>query len=351
MAHPQPLKDVARQAGVGLATVDRVIHGRGGVRATTEARVRQAMDELARQTLQATAAGRRFAIDLVMDAPARFTGAVQAALEAELPALLPAAFRVRAHLSETATAAELRAVLAAIGRRGSHGVLLKAPDDPGVGEAVERLAAHGIPVVTLVTDLSRTTRLAYVGMDNRAAGRTAALLLARFSGAGPAGPARGRGGGDAGAVLVTLSSRRFAGEEERQAGFAEALAALRPAMRIVAVSEGRGRDRETGALVGAALAADRSIRAVYSIGGGNDAIVAALGAARRRCDAFVAHDLDAVNRRLLADGAIDAVLVHDLRADMRRACRLFLEAHRVLPRGAPDALSAVGIVTRFNLPG
>lgn len=337
-----PLKDIARQAGVGLATVDRVIHRRDGVRFATEQRVRQAIDELSRQTLEATAAGRRLVVDLVMDAPSRFTAAVRDALEAELPALLPAALRVRAHLSETAEPAELAATLSRIARRGSHGVLLKAPDHKLVRAAVAGLAAARIPVVTLVTDLPGTSRLFYVGLDNRAAGATAAWLLATALDA--------RGSGGTGAVLLTLSSHRFLGEEQREAGFRETLSGLAPRLAVVDASEGRGIDRETGARVRNALLAEPAIVAVYSAGGGNRAIAAAFAALERPCRCFVAHDLDAENRDLLRNGTVDAVLHHDLRHDMRQACRAILSAHRILPRGTPPVRSAISIVSRYNMP-
>jgi len=346
MPHTYPLKEIALQAGVGLATVDRVIHHRGGVRPGTEQRIRQAMDELARQTLQATLGGRRLVIDLVMDAPARFSGAVQSALEAELPALLPASFRVRAHLSERASAPSLAATLERIGRRGSHGILLKAPDDPAIRRQVETLAAMRIPTVTLVTDVPDTPRIAYVGMDNHAAGQTAAWLVASWLGVRQ-GAARPDGRP---AVLVALSSHRFVGEEQREAGFRAALAQLAPHVPIVSLSEGRGIDRETAALTQAVLAARPDVAAVYSIGGGNRAIVQAFGDAGRPCHVFIGHDLDSDNRRLLTDGMISAVLNHDLQADMRLACRLFLQAHRILPKAPPVPLSAASIVTRFNMP-
>ena len=39
-----------------------------------------------------------------------------------------------------------------------------------------KLSARGIPVLTMISDIPETPRIAYVGLDNRAAGRTAGLL-------------------------------------------------------------------------------------------------------------------------------------------------------------------------------
>ncbi|MCP4386361.1 MAG: LacI family DNA-binding transcriptional regulator, partial [Hyphomicrobiales bacterium] len=60
MAHRFLLKDIALQAGVGIATVDRVINERGGVRPQTLRRVQQAVDELERQQNQIGLTGRMF---------------------------------------------------------------------------------------------------------------------------------------------------------------------------------------------------------------------------------------------------------------------------------------------------
>ena len=149
MAHPFPLKIVALQAGLSLATVDRVLRARGGVRPSTMRRVHQALDELGRQSDQVGLAGRKFMLDLVMVAPQRFTEAVRGALEGELAALAPAVLRCRLHLHETLAPERLVALLERLRKNGSHGVLLKAPDLAPVHAAVAALAAAGIPVVTL----------------------------------------------------------------------------------------------------------------------------------------------------------------------------------------------------------
>ncbi len=282
LPHPYPLKEIARQAGLSEATVDRVLNGRGGVRAGTARDVHRAVAELDRQRSQVVLTGRTFMVDVVMQAPQRFSSAVRAALEAELPSLQPAVVRARFHLRESG---DPGATVAALGRiRGSHGVLLKAPDVPEVAEAARALVAAGIPVLTLVTDIAGSGRLAYVGIDNRAAGATAAYLVGQWLGDRP------------GDVLVTLSRGFFRGEEEREMGFRAALRAAQPQRRIVDLAEGDGLDATMRSLVREALLAERGIRAVYSAGGGNAAIVETFADLGRACDVFIAHDLDADNR-------------------------------------------------------
>ncbi|NKJ39033.1 substrate-binding domain-containing protein [Rhizobium sp. SG570] len=331
-----PLKDIALQAGLSLATVDRVMHERAGVRAVTRARVAAAISELERQYLQSGLAGRRFVIVVVMDTPQRFSTAVREAFEAELPGMRPASFSARFHVAETMSEQELLSILHAIRRRGSHGVVLKAASTPAIAELAAQLMAAKIPVVTLVTDLPASSRIGYVGMDNRVAGATAAYLLGRMA------------GGRTGRVLVTLSSRLFAGEDEREQGFRNVLAERFPWLSVARISEGFGVDRTTELLVRDALEQEPDIRAVYSIGGGNRAILKAFTEARRECTVFAAHDLDQDNIKLLAAGDIAFVIHHDLRHDARSACQLVLAYHRMLPADFQVAQSRVAIATPFD---
>ena len=152
-------------------------------------------------------------------------------------------------------------------------------------------------------------------------------------------------------ILATLSSNRFRGEEEREIGFRRAVRTRYPNLGIVELSEGFGIDQPTGALVRKALAANPDIVGAYSIGGGNRAVVEAFRDTGRTCRVFIGHDLDADNLALLRERKISAVLHHDLSADMRAACRVVMQAHRVLPQSAPPPPSQVQIITPFNLPG
>ncbi|MDX3451785.1 LacI family DNA-binding transcriptional regulator [Streptomyces sp. ME02-8801-2C] len=338
MGHPYPIREIARQAGLSEATVDRVLNGRGGVRESTQREVRQAITDLDRQRTQVRLVGRTFMIDIVMQAPERFTTAVRAALEAELPALHPAVVRSRFHFRETGPVAELASTLDRIARRGSQGVIVKAPDVPEITAAVGRLVAAGIPVVTLVTDLPSSARLAYVGIDNRAAGATAAYLMGQWLGERP------------GNVLTSLSSGFFRNEEEREMGFRGVMRARYPDRALVEIAEGQGLDATQYDLVRDTLKRDADIRAVYSIGGGNIATLRAFEDLGRECAVFVAHDLDHDNTRLLGEQRLSCVLHHDLRQDMHEACRTIMRAHGALPPAGPTLPSPIQVVTPYNMP-
>jgi len=338
MAHEFLVKDIAFQAGLSAATVDRVLNERPGVRKQTELRVRAAIRELEKQQAGVEIQGRKFGIDIVMEAPDRFTDTVRDAFESESLTFLPTIFRSRFHFAEMMRPGDIVQLLDRIRLRGTDGVVLKAPDVPEISAAVGRLEQSGIPVVTLVTDLPNAPRTAYAGADNRAAGETAAYLIGeRFSGQ----PAT---------VLATLSSSRFRGEEEREIGFRRTLRDRYPSIGIVEISEGLGRDDATGALVASALSAHPGINAVYSIGGGNRAVLSAFAQASRTCAVFVAHDLDSGNLDLLRAGKIHFVLHHDLKADVRTVFRAIIGRRSAVTAPSIARLSAVEVITPYNIP-
>ena len=336
--HPYRIREIAAQSGLSTATVDRVLHERGGVRDSTVREVRQAIADLDRQRSQVRLGGRTFMIDLVVQAPPRFSAAVKAALEAELPALRPTIIRSRFHLLDGPGTDELVTVLERVARSKSYGVILKAPDLPAVGEAVARV---GVPVVTLVTDLPAAKRVAYVGIDNRAAGATAAYLVEQWL------------ADRAGDVLVVRGKGSFRGEDEREAGFRAEMQRRAPARRMLEVVDEEDRADAVHVRIRKVLAGNPAVRAIYSLyagAGGNAAVVDAFRAEHRRYDVFVAHDLDGENTALLRDHQLSAVLHHDLRQDMRRACQAVMQAQGAIPGRVRSNPSAIQVITPHNTP-
>jgi len=334
MAHRYKVREIAQQSGLSEATVDRVLHNRPGVRENTRAEVVQAIHDLDKQRAQLRLDGRRYLIDVVMQTPQRFSAAFRDAIEAELPGFAPAMLRARFHLWESGSTRQMVDRLEAI--RGSHGVVLKAQDEPQVAEAINRLVASGVPVVTYTTDVPASGRCGYVGIDNHGAGVTAAYLARQWLGDAPTD------------ILITLSRNVFRGEGEREVGFRTGMRGS--GRQIVDVTDSDGIDATNEGLVLRALERHPSVGAVYSVGGGNTATLAAFERLGRPCRVFIAHDLDADNRRLLRDRRISAVLHNDLRADARLAMRTILHACGVLP-SAPVRPAPVQIVTPFNVPG
>lgn len=338
MTHRFPLKEIARQAGLGTATVDRVINNRAHVSPQTRARVMAAIAELEGQEAQLAARGRRMFFDFVIEAPDRFGREVRRAVERVLPQIGAAVCRPRFAMQEVMSDAEVVAMLGRIAKRGSHGVCLKARDVPVIREAVDQLVAAGIPVVTIVTDLGDSGRSAYVGLDNQSAGRTAAYLMAQ------------RLSDQAGTVLATRSNESFLGEKVREEAFTSEMVRRCPNLRIIAVTGGSGVPHETGQLVSAVTGQLKDLRGVYSMGGGNRAILNVLADRDLRPEVYVAHDLDQENRALIATERVSFVLHHDLSADMVNVFQALLHWHRLVPDIAQNLLSNVQVITPENLP-
>ncbi|MCF2872327.1 LacI family DNA-binding transcriptional regulator [Octadecabacter sp. G9-8] len=338
MTHRFPIKEVARQSGLSTATVDRVINNRANVSPQTKARVAAAIAELEGQEAQLTARGRRLFFDFVIEAPTRFSREIQKAAEQVLPRIGSAVCRPRFQAQEIMTEDDVTAALSRIAKRGSHGVCIKARDLPTIRAAVDHLIAAGIPVVTLVTDLTTTKRIAYVGLDNQSAGRTAAYLIAKTV------------GDSAGTVLTSRSQDQFLGEEEREGAFKATLTRQCPNLRVIDASGGSGVHFETSRIMQSVLAGLDQIRAVYSMGGGNMAILNALEHNGSLPDVYVAHDLDNENRQLIEDGRLSFVLHHDLRVDLQNVFQAFLHHHRLTPDPVFTTMSPIQVVTPENIP-
>ena len=253
--------DIAMKAGVSLATVDRVMNGRPGVREKTRLKVEEAIAALGyvRDVAAANLAkSRTYPFTFILPRNdnafmAELRGAVEQASE-----------RGRTERTEIRIidvpafdGAALAEALRAAGEDEPAGIALVAIDADPVRNAVGALKRQGIPVVTLVSDLEDSGRDHYAGVDNHAAGRTAATLLGRFI-----GPRRGR-------VAILVGSLSVRDHQNRLSGFCDVMADEFPHLTLATPMEGRDDAVVVETLVDKALAADPDIIGIYSLGAGN----------------------------------------------------------------------------------
>ena len=311
------LHDVALAAGVSLATVDRVLHGRSGVRARTVAHVQAVVQRLGyRPDPAAARLARKRHTRLVFVLPTG-TNTFVDMLDKQVHATSPWLAEQRATASvqrvDVFSPDALARHLATL--RGCDGVVVMALDHPLVRAAIDNLVAEGTVVVTLVSDVPASMRSHFVGIDNVAAGRTAASLLGRFVGARD------------GRVGIVMGSRALRDHAERLFGFEQVLAAEFASLRVLPPIEGYDLSKRTDPLMTQLLHSEPDLVGLYSIGAGNRGIQAALERNGRAAGiVWICHELTPHARQALLSGVADAVINQDAGHEVRSACRLALAA-------------------------
>jgi LacI family transcriptional regulator len=337
------ITDIAQAAGVSTATVDRVLNNRPGVNPATVQKVRDAVASLG---AGAPVRGRprltpnyRFAFVL----PANRRGFFD--MVDRVIAQAAGDFRHQhitqvTHRLATGPAAEFATELGGLG--DFDGIALLAPDVPPVKLAVNGLVRSGVHVVTLFSDVPGSMRETFVGADNRAAGRTAGLLLGRSL-------PRER----AGRCALLSPATRFAAEIDRRIGFAQVLEERFPHTEIVRVNDVPESEDDAYQLARTALdpeAIGGRVDGVYNVGPGTWGVhraLAELGYDPTPC--FAAHDLLETHRTMLMSNALSYVLHQDVYYAVMTAARVLRSACEGL-RGALAVNNPhVEILTAENL--
>ena len=341
-ARPARVSDIARLAQVSSATVDRVLNRRPGVRQNTARRVLAAAAELdflpdAGRPAAARAEPLRLTF-LLPQGTNRYVGMLGDFIGYSQAQFAPFNVRCRCEFIESFNPQVLADSLLRHGAR-ADGVAFFAIEHPLVRAAVATLAAAGVPTLTLISDLSASQRLAYVGLDNLAAGRTAACLLARFTGK------------RAGRLALIAGSRSYRAHGEREQGFLSLIGETFPAMQVVGLREGMDDAQQNFLQTRALLEQHPDLIGIYNIGGASDGVARALketGCAHKVV--FVGHGLTPDTRALLIDGTMDAVITLTPQVAITNCVRIFAnvrDRHEWML--GVEAVSSV-VLLRENLP-
>lgn len=300
-ARPQ-LADIAERAGVSLATVDRVINRRKGVKERTRSRVLEIAREIG---FLSHADAERYSTDRPLNIAILLPAGSN-------PYLRLLGERVKARVGRTGVndpflrcffieSFDAQALAAALRKNAAwaDAIVLFAIEHPEVREAMTEVAEGGTRLVTIVSDLGALPGIAHVGLDNRAVGRTAGLLVGRLAHA------------QGGAVALVAGSRHYRAHSEREAGFLSILDEMFPQVRVIGMREGHDDAGENYRHTLDLLEQAPDLIGIYNVGGSSGGIARALRERDGHKVVFIGHGLTQDTRRALLDGSMDAVFDQD----------------------------------------
>lgn len=307
MTSKTTLIEIAEAAGVSISTVDRVVNRRGGVSAAAEAKVLEWASRLNLDRRMFRSHLRNLRIAVLMQSPHNpFYKALRDAFAEANPTMAELRITCFIHYIDVmdfaGTGARIEELAASY-----DGIIIIAPNEPRLADAL-RLVSDRVAIMTLVTDIPASGRIAYVGPDNRQTGRVAGELMGRFL---------GLEGGD---ILIVLGMHHMTGHEEREMGFRSVLRERFAACRIVASLESEEDQLRAGEVVSQALEAHPQVRGIYNISSGNMSIARSIdrmGLAQKIV--MITHELTPSRRQLLRDGILDAVIDQNPRLEVQRA--------------------------------
>ena len=334
--------DIAKEAGVSLATVDRVLNRRPGVRRVTVERVQAAIDKLGYvRDLYAANLARQRLYRLAFVLPtgqSQFLAALEDAVGEAGKGLRADRIDLQAVRVPVDDPVAVRRAFGRLIDQGVDGVAVMANETPMVRDMIARLKDEDVAVVALVADQPETLRDHFVGIDNVAAGRTAGVLMGRFL------------AGRTGAILVVVSSTQARDMVERRLGFDEVMARDFPKLAARPSLEGHDDFEETYALVKKALIGGNDVIGVYSVGAGLRGVTRAVEELGRTDLTIVGHELTDHSRAALETGLVDVIITQNVGHIVRSAARVLKAQSDGIDVIASQEVIRIEIVMKENLP-
>lgn len=326
------LDQIAEAAGVSLSTVDRVMNRRGSVSPAKEAKVLEWASRLNVDRVLFRGYMPVLRIAVLMQSPKNpFYKGLRNAFAETGAAMSEMRINCFVHYLNLgnirATVRQLHEIADSY-----DALIVVCPDDPDLSDALRQISSKKT-VVTLITDIQASGRLAYIGPDNRQMGRAAGELMGRFA---------ATEGGD---ILIVLGMQNMTGHEEREMGFRSVIRERFPQCQIGATLESGEDQTRAGQVVRQALQENKNIRGIYNISAGNSNIAQTLlsmGLEQRVV--LITHELTPERRRMLREGIIDAVIDQNPREEARRALEVLARHFNRIQDTAP-----YGTHTPFNI--
>ncbi|MBL4916657.1 LacI family DNA-binding transcriptional regulator [Tabrizicola sp. DMG-N-6] len=321
MARRPTVKDVAREAGISVTTVDRALNGRMRVREDTLRRIAEAAHRVGyhargrlSQNLDAARPEMTFGFVLIKKAQEfyrNFAQEIEAALQARNDIRGRAVIRYASSQSPEDFAAELRLLAGKC-----DAVAAVAVNHQRLTQAVQELQAEGVPVFALLNDFAQGVRRNYLGLNNMKIGRIAAWTIT--------GRVRRPG-----KLAVFVGGNRWHGHDLREVGFRSYVRENAPEFSMLETLVNLETRQFTYEATLDLVRRHPDLAGIYVAGGGMEGAIAALREVHASPRiALVVNELTAESRAALADGYATTVISTPLAELCTDLMELMLRAAR-----------------------
>ena len=315
--------EIAAEAGVSAATVDRVLNERGSVSEQARRKVVSAAQKLGVPRILPSTAHELIHIDVLLpDNRTPFFMRLRSALAGACSILDKRIVVHRRIVPESDESLLIKSIVATNYRR--RGLMIAAPNTERVRGALRHVLDRGESVVTVVSNVADVPGIAYFGIDNYRAGRTAGLVMSRFA-------------RHPGRVMFLSGWKDWSGHLERTAGCRDALTGAGPDL-VCDDFQFETRDDENRCCLAVAEALrETGLAGLYNSGAGSAGIMRALAEfdPQRRVT-WVAHELSDDHRQYLQTGALAMVIDQDPDMQAFKGLRYLVE--RTDPNMGPSSL-------------
>ncbi len=334
--------DIAKAAGVSLATVDRVLNNRPGVRKTTCDKVQRAIKEIGyvRDIAAANLARRkmyRFAF-LLPDSQGPFVSSIRDSILNVEATRITDRTQIVVRSIPVNDPHETARIMDQFMPEDIDGVAVMAQETPQVRDAMVRLRERNIAVVAFVSGQPDVAQDHFVGIDNIAAGRTAAMLMGRFLCREDA------------KILTISHSMQARDSLERRLGFDAVMREQFPGVQVLPTLETYADPLRVRQVIEQSTCVHRNISGVYLLISANPALLDSL----RKAGLFestvtISHELTSHTKQSLLKGEIDAVITQNVGHLVRSALRVLRSKCDGLKFDPSQEKIRIEIVMRENL--
>ena len=304
------IRDLAEAADVSVSTVNRVLGGASNVRQSTMQRIQDTAESIGfyglgsiRGHIAAKRSKHRFGFLLHQPTRAWYRNLAEA-LEAAAGRIKDCDIHVRIEFAQDLSPQYIAAKLRELGSE-CEAVGVVAAVHPLVIEAVEDLRQRGVPVFALVSQLSATGSVHYVGLDNWKVGRMSAWAIANICKA-------------PGKLGILVGNHRYRCQEMNESGFRSYFREFAPEFSLLEPLSTYETSAVAQEMTEKLLREHPDLAGLYVAGGGITGAVEALRASGRASKIVtVGYELMDVTRAGLLDGTLTLVISHPLSTSRR----------------------------------